>query len=285
MMKQIKAILALIWVCAVIGCSTDGPVYLTDHPDEGKIILHTDWSNRGEEVEIPATFSIEIDTYKVTVPTADTYTVPQLFMPGTYRAYIYNPVPEVTVANGVATVGPVTDTFIPSLSAWFFTCVLDATLEADTDHDFTAVMTQQARRLTLFIEFPADDVDRVSEITATLSGVAGAWDFTTNEPAGSAVNIPLSFSRQTQGVNAGKWAATVLLLGITGEEQWLTGTISYGSGIPTSQALKSELTDGMAGFNADKKTPLALQGKLDDHSISGAIEEWERIEAIFIGTD
>uniref|UniRef100_S0DEL0 Uncharacterized protein n=1 Tax=termite gut metagenome TaxID=433724 RepID=S0DEL0_9ZZZZ len=74
-------------------------------------------------------------------------------------------------------------------------------------------------------------------------------------------NIALNFTKITTGADAGKWSATVRLLGVAGSEQKLTGTVAFTGGSPNSIALNSDLSAALASFNAGKKTPLTLGGQ------------------------
>ena len=72
----------------------------------------------------------------------------------------------------------------------------------------------------------------------------------------------LPFTKITEGADAGKWKATVRLLGVTGTEQLLTGEIRYADGNPTPTTLKSDLTEALAAFNTGKGESLTLGGTL-----------------------
>ncbi|MDR2882628.1 MAG: hypothetical protein LBU98_02435, partial [Alistipes sp.] len=65
----------------------------------------------------------------------------------------------------------------------------------------------------------------------------------------------------TTGTDAGKWSATVRLLGVAGSEQKLTGTVAFTAGSPNDMALNSDLTTALANFNTGKKEPLILGGQ------------------------
>ena len=101
------------------------------------------------------------------------------------------------------------------------TSVQEVTVEVDTDHELTAVMHQQVRQLTLVIEPTGDAADRIESIEGSLSGAAGTLDFATGT-YGATSDVALHFTMITEGSDAGKWTATVRLLGITGNTQTLT---------------------------------------------------------------
>ena len=110
--------------------------------------------------------------------------------------------------------------------SWFFTHAEQVAIEQDKDHAFTAAMKQQVRELTLVVEPTGDAAGRITEIAASLTGAAGTLDFAT-DTYGAASNVVLPFTKITEGDDAGKWKATVRLLGVTGTEQLLTGEIRY----------------------------------------------------------
>ena len=134
------------------------------------------------------------------------------------------------------------------------------TVEADTDYELTAVMHQQVRQLTLVIEPTGDAADRIESIEGALSGAAGTMDFAT-----------------------GTYGAASRLLGITGNTQTLTATLTYSNGNPQPTELESDLTAALADFNADKTVPLTLGGTIaetpEETEFSGfEITGWETVE-------
>lgn len=253
-----KLFIAAISMTLLLGsCNTDDPIYETDHPEQGKIILTTDWTNRTSGVDIPLSYTVRVGDYLTTI-SGETNTIDNLFVPATYRMCIYNPADHLTVSGTTATAD-----YAAGTAGWFFSCAMDAIIEKDREHVFTAVMRQQVRELTLVIEPMGETAARIERITASLSGVAGTLDID-NETHGTASNIALNFTKITSGEDAGKWSATVRLLGVTGNEQILSGTIAFASGAPNDMTLESDLTAALENFNADKKTPLTLGGELVD---------------------
>ena len=164
---------------------------------------------------------------------------------------------------------------------WFFTHAEQVAIEQDKDHAFTAAMKQQVRELTLVVEPTGDAAGRITEISAHLTGAAGTLDFAT-DTYGAASNVVLPFTRITEGDDAGKWKATVRLLGVTGTEQLLTGEIRYADGNPRPTTLESDLSEALKEFNAKKTEPLTLGGTLetpDEVEIQGtSISDWKEID-------
>ena len=123
---------------------------------------------------------------------------------------------------------PFSATLISNAPGWLMTSVQEVTIEADTDHELTAAMHHQVRQLTLVIEPTGDAADRIESIEDCLSGAAGTLDFATGT-YGAASDVALHFTRITEGSDAGKWTATVRLLGIVGDTQRLTATLTTDS--------------------------------------------------------
>lgn len=256
----------------------------TPHPDTGKITVTADWTDRGEGVELPAQWTVTMGDYTGT-ETGETHAPDYLFNPGDYTLAAYSTPENITISGSTATVAPTagdgTGSFISNAPGWLFTSVQEVTIEADTDYDLTAAMHQQVRQLTLVIEPTGDAADRIESIEGALSGAAGTMDFATGT-YGAASDVALHFTKITEGDDAGKWTATVRLLGITGERQTLTATLTYSNGNPQPTELESDLTAALADFNADKTEPLTLGGTMAETPAEAGVEagitDWEKID-------
>ena len=230
-------------------------LYNTPHPDHGKITVTADWSARGEGIDIPATWTVSMGDYTGT-ETSATHAPDHLFAPGSYTLAVWNPAEGIlavwnpaegiTVSGTTATVAAATgnragtDAFVDNAPGWFFTHTEQVSIEKDKDYPLTAAMKQQVRELTLVIEPTGDAAGRITEIAASLTGAAGTLDFAT-DTYGAASSVVLPFTKITEGADAGKWTATVRLLGVTGTEQLLTGEIRYADGNPLPTTLESDL--------------------------------------------
>lgn len=238
----------LLWSCDV-----KDPIYETDYPEQGKITLTTDWTNRTSGIDVPASYTVKAGDYAATL-TGATNTVANLFDPGNYSLYVYNTADNIAISGTT-----ITANYSAGALDWMFTCNMDVAIEKDKMHELTAVMTQQVRQLALVIEPTGGATDRIESITATLRGIAGSYDMASGTHGGAS-NVPLTFAKQTAGDYVGKWMAVVRLLGVTGSEQKLTGIITFAGDTSGNMALESDLTTALAAFNADKKTPITLGG-------------------------
>ena len=255
-------------------------LYDTPHPDTGKVTVTADWSDRGEGVDIPASWHIAMGDYTGTENGA-THSSDHLFSPGSYTLAAYN-IPEGITASGTtAAVAAADGGFIVNTPGWLFTSVQEAEIEADTDYELTAVMHQQVRQLTLVIEPAGDAADRIESIEGTLSGAAGTLDFATGTHS-TPSEVELHFTKITDGNDAGKWMATVRLLGIAGDAQRLTATLTYTDGNPQPTSLNSDLTSALNGFNDGKTAPLTLGGTIaetpGEAGFTGEITDWETVD-------
>ena len=272
-------ILSLALLLTLGGCVKD-ELHDTPHPDTGKVTVTADWTDRGEGVDIPASWQIVMGDYTGT-ETGATHSSDHLFSPGNYTLAAYN-IPEgITVSGTTAAVAAADGGFIVNTPGWLFTSVQEVEIEADTDYSLTAVMQQQVRELTLMIEPAGDAADRIESIDGTLSGAAGTLDFATGTH-GTPSELGLHFTKITSGDDAGKWTATVRLLGIAGDAQRLTATLTYTDGNPADTSLDSDLTAALDGFNNGKTAPLTLGGTIaetpGEAGFTGEITGWETVD-------
>lgn len=275
----IRYCVAATLTLAATSCVKD-ELHDTPHPDYGKITVTADWSDRGEGVDIPAEWTVTMGDYTGT-ETGETHSPDYLFKPGGYTLAAYN-IPEgITISGTTATVAAADGGFIVNTPGWLFSSVQEVAIEADTDYSLTAVMRQQVRQLTLMIEPTGDAAERIESIEGTLSGAAGTLDFATGT-YGTPSEVELHFTKITDGDDAGKWMATVRLLGIAGNLQRLTATLTYTDGNPQPTALESDLTEALADFNDGKTAPLTLGGTIaetpGEAGFTGEITDWETVD-------
>ena len=277
--RYTTTMLTLALLLTLGGCVKD-ELHDTPHPDTGSIAVTADWTGRGEGVDIPAEWTVTMGGYTGTETDA-THSPDYLFNPGSYTLAVYNPADGITVSGTTATVAAADGGCIVNTPGWFFTSVQEVAIAADTDYSLTAVMHQQVRELTLMIEPAGDAADRIESIGGTLSGAAGSLDFATGT-YGTPSEVELHFTKITDGDDAGKWTATVRLLGIAGNLQRLTATLTYTDGNPQPTSLISDLTAALDGFNDGKTAPLTLGGTLaetpGEAGFTGEITDWEKVD-------
>lgn len=277
----IRYCVAAALTLAATSCVKD-ELHDTPHPDYGKITVTADWSDRGGGVDIPAEWTVTMGGYTGT-ETGATHSPDYLFNPGSYTLAVYNPADDIMVSGTTAAVVQEAGNgaYISNTPGWLFSSVQEVAIEADTDYELTAVMRQQVRQLTLVIEPTGDAAERIETIEGTLSGAAGTLDFATGI-YGTPSEVKLHFTKITKGDDAGKWMATVRLLGIAGNLQRLTATLTYTDGNPQPTSLNSDLTTALDGFNDGKTAPLTLGGTIaetpGEAGFTGEITDWETVD-------
>jgi len=254
-MKKIQFIITLSVLLFSACARVD--VYDTDHPNHGAITLTTDWSQIGQGIAAPQTYTIQMGRYSANV-TGATNVIDNLFLPGNYQANIYNTANKIAVSGSVATLAT-TGGIADPLPGWLFTSTLKADIEQDKEQHLTATMRQQVRQLNLVIEPTGGTTDRIERITASLSGVASSLDFASNTHNGAASVVPV-FSKRSDG----KWVATVRLLGITGDEQKLSTTMFFADNSPAPISEESNIHSQLSNFNSDKRAPLTLTMRITE---------------------
>ena len=256
-----KLSVAVVAVCAFVSCNINDPIYNTTHPDHGKITLTTDWTNIGTGINKPSTYTVAVGDYSTTL-SSDANTIDNLFLPGTYRTVVYNTADNIAISGTMAAANYTTGAL-----GWLFSSAIDAEVEKDTDHAFTAIMQQQVRQLTIKLQPTGGTINRITGIQGTLSGVASSLDFATGFHSNMA-NMPLTFGKD----NDGYWSVTMRLLGITGTAQTLDFTMTFADGDPASVSVSSDLGSTLASFNTDKKTPITLSTLLAETPTSTGFE-------------
>ena len=255
-------------------------LYNTPHPNHGKITVTADWSARGEGIDIPATWTIAMGDYTGT-ETAATHAPDHLFAPGSYTLVAWNPAEGITVSGTTATVAPAsgsqtTGTFIDNAPGWFFTHAEQVTIEKDTDYPFTAAMRQQVRELQLELEVTQGRPELIQSVTATLSGIAGAFDMARGHTSGEPTSTVFSFTR-----DGSRLTADARLLGTMGTVQTLVLDIVFTDGGRT-QRTEVDLTEALADFNGDMTTAYRVTGTLETpvgmEEGKGEITGWETVE-------
>lgn len=255
-------------------------LYNTPHPGHGKITVTADWSARGEGIDIPATWTIAMGDYTGT-ETAATHAPDHLFAPGSYTLVAWNPAEGITVSGTTATVAPAsgsqtTGSFIDNAPGWFFTHVEQVSIEKDTDYPLTAAMQQRVRELQLELEVTQGRPELIQSVTATLSGIAGAFDMARGQTSGEPASTVFSFTR-----DGSRLTADARLLGTMGAVQTMVLDIVFVDGERT-QRTEIDLTEAMKDFNSNMTTAYRVTGTLETpvgmEECNAEITGWESVE-------
>lgn len=267
MKNSIKhSLLAAAALLIVVGCDPKDPIYNTPNPQKGIVTLNTSWVSIGKGLTVPESYTVAAADYTATL-SGLANRLDHLFDPSEIRINVYNTAEHISMNGTTATIARATGNadgagpFIHATPGWLFASTGQMMIEKDKEHFHTAMMQQQVRQLTLIIEPTGGTTDRVERIEGYLTGAAASLNFADSTHA-TPSNVAIQFTRIADGANAGKWSATMRLLGTVGGQQKLNAIIYFAGGSPASITLDSDLSTELAAFNADKRTPFTLGGQV-----------------------
>ena len=266
-MRKGHKILATAFALALAGGCVKDTLYDTPHPDRGVVSVSVDVPQGAE-----GDYTVEVDG----TPLDKGATASEPLAPGTHTVLVYNTPAGFTVTDGIAYVErldgirALTDLIEPLPGVLYagrqtVTVLADDTLRVDLD------VAQRTRDLRLELTVTEGDPQRITAITGTLSGVAGAYDLRTETLHGEAVSTAPAFTR-----NGDKIEADLRLLGTMGEAQVLTLTLTFTDGL--TQTVESDLTEALANFNSDMEQTFTVTGSLRTPTEAGlggcTITDW-----------
>jgi hypothetical protein len=217
----------------------------TGHPDHGKINLSLNWDDRAEDVDIPSSYRVVAGSFSGDA-TGESFTPDHLFDPGALTVIAYAAADNITISDNTATLVSA-DGIFSAAPGWFFSGSQSLTVVKDTDHPVAVEMHQQTGLLTVELtSLPAG----VTAVNATLSGMATQINLETGATTGDPGTVAPVFTQSED-----KYVATVKLLGTVGSSQTLTLTMT---GENINREIIHDLSEDLAAFNSNKKTPVLL---------------------------
>jgi len=251
-----KIVLFLGSVLLLASCDVKDPIYNTPHPNHGIVMGLTEWSQRGEGVEVPAEYLVEVSGTTNTA-NATTFIMPGLFEPGNVEVLAYNLPAGVSANGGIATVSTGTDgTLLVPDAGVLFSGVATTHVVADDTARVTLAMQQRMREVRFTLTITDGAPERITDIKARLDGVTASINLRTGEVIGNSASVMLSFLRKGDKLSANVW-----IIGIIEEaKQQIVTTLTFSDNhrIETT----TDVTDIFRHFNADKLTPLGVTGSL-----------------------
>lgn len=274
-MKKKSAVICLICVICVpwllASCVKD-ELHDTPHPDQGVVSVSVDYPQGAEEDD----YTVEVDGK----PLDEGDNASDPLAPGEHTVLVYNTPEGFTVTDGIAYVERVDGTraltdLIDPLPETLYSGTKTVTVVADDTLHLDLSVAQRTRDLRLELTVTEGDPERITAITGTLSGVAGAYDLRSETLYGEAVSTRPAFTR-----SGGKVVADLRLLGTMGEAQVLTLRLSFLNGNPQDITIESDLTEQLAGFNLGTGT-ITLDGELHtptEAGVEAAIMDWKVVD-------
>ena len=258
---------AAVFALLLAGCVKD-ELYDTPHPDKGVIAVTINQPQGAEEGD----YTVEVDGQ----PLDEGDNASNPLTPGEHTVLVYNTPEGFTVTDGIAYVERVDGTraltdLIDPLPETLYSGTKTVTVVADDTLHLDLSVAQRTRDLRLELTVTEGDPERITGITGTLSGVAGAYDLRNETLYGEAVSTAPAFTR-----NGDKVSADLRLLGTMGEAQVLTLTLTFTDGL--TQTVESDLTEVLANFNGDMEQTFTVTGSLRTPTEAGlggcTITDW-----------
>lgn len=296
------------------GCVKDD-LHNTPHPDQGAVVITTDWMGRSSDAISPGSYILRIGTQEQTVSgemsvanasvllggqdlparqrtrgiTAgeDTNVFNALFPPGEQDLLVYHQTKGMTVNGSTATVNTLADGTLEPMPGYLFSAARKLEIEKDDTLMVTVPMRQHIRRLTLALNLKAGDEQRIRTTAATLTNMASAVDLTTGaitSTEGTTVIPAFALGTEAEGTTAAgqpQLSATMRLLGVVaGERQMLTLNITLTTG--HVQTITTDLTEMLKDFDtgADME-PLELDATLElptEAGFTATISDWNVVD-------
>lgn len=223
------------------------------------VTLNTDWSLRGENVDIPSDYIVYMNNEEQRYDKHKDVSLPD-YPYGDYFALIYNPAEKVTVEGYKSFIVDTNeDLEVATDPEWLFTSSLDV-LYDETSRSFTAVMKQQMRQLNIIVSYTGEN-DPI-DIECNISGVASELelDFENGDEKYKKSSIARTLLNKNED---GDFVASMRLFGIVPSDiQVLNLDIAVSP--DHIKNINENISELVEKFNVDKHIPLTLVVELDD---------------------
>lgn len=279
----------LIFSFAVLqlsGCGKDDR-YNTLHPDQGAVVVTTDWSDCSSDAVLPDRYVLRIGDMEQEV-SGEMNVFNALFYPGRQDLQVFHWAEGITINENIATVNTLTDGTLDPMPGYLFSGREDLEIVKDDTLRVIVPMRQHIRSLTLTLKLTPGDEVRIAGTAAILTGIASAVDLSSGAViATEGKDIVPSFvlgkdKDMPQIRAAGKpvLSAILHLLGaVTGERQLLTLTLTLKDG--NVQIITTDLTELLKNFAAGDGEPLELDATLElsrATEVGGTITGWNLVD-------
>ena len=270
-MYTVRYCVAAALLLAATSCVKD-ELHDTPHPDRGAVTV----SLTGLAADGAYVLDINGQTADIT---GSPFTFPDLLTPGTYSLVVYNRAEGFTFDGRMAQVHTedgktrADGASIIPLPGYLKTASREITVTADDTLRVSLVPQQRVRDLHIEFTVTQGRPELIQSVTATLGGIAGAFDMEAEQTVGEPVSTVFAFTRE-----GSKLTADLRLLGTMGDVQTLVLDIVFTDGGRT-QHTEVELTEAMKEFNGDMTTAYRVTGTLETpvgmEEGKGEITGWE----------
>lgn len=250
-------------------------LYYTPHPNLGAGVVTADFSQRSESSPAPQEYTLVIGGESCTAPAGQPYCHPVKFLPGNYTLTAWNACDKMTTEGLNIRINTLSANIVHAMPGHLFTARQQITVIQDDTLHVRLTMMQRTRDLHFDLTVTEGDPELIASITGRLDGVAGVFDLEAQRPGADRFAVMPAFTR-----SGDKVTADARLLGLGGDGLTLTLDLTFTDG--RTQHIESDMTDLLAGFNADDMTvPLTVKGNIltpIGAGFTATITDWEIIE-------
>lgn len=256
MKKELYTRLFGLAVLMLLPSCVKDTIYNTPHPDKGALVIHLPEELVGESHVV----KINERSYElVSVP----FVCPDMLPAGNHTIILHNRADGFVFDGFVARIGDVTNKSrangapMNPVPDYLRTVSQEVAIVADDTLRVTPVPVQRVRDLHIELEVTHGRPELIQSVTATLDGVAGAFDMATEQTVGDPCSTVFSFGRENN-----KLTADLRLLGTMGVSQKLSLDVVFVDGGRT-QYTETDLTEALKNFNGDMTTTYRVLGTLE----------------------
>ena len=265
--KVIQKFLVIL-ILAFFGCCTDES-YNTQHPDEGGIILTTEWlNNENATISTYRAYAVSSSGFARRFDNLSGTTNNLVVEPGEVTLFVYNDAEHIQISGNRATVAAA-GAGISAMPGLFFSSCGNVRTEQDRDTPYTALMVRRTGSLKLsFAIKPVGMIGRVQTVRAALDGVASEVNLQTGVLSNpSSVYFSLS-------PNSFYATAVISLLGFEpSARQNLKLDVEFDNGNMAS--VTTDLSSLVKDFDASKSSLFTLNATMTVSESNVTVGNWE----------
>ncbi len=261
-----------------VACSDDEQ---QDTSEAGALLISTSWMEAydffNDITEDYFLASVDGgDAKQLTLATYSCY-YPDLLTSGTHSVLAYNEAKGITIDGNSARVNQLDDDTVEPMPNYFFMAKQDVTINGGDTVRVDLEMKRLVYPVTMTLDLEKENTDRLENISATLSGVAGGVDFESGEPLPGSVTIKPQLGRYGDSSRAVGLGFSLLcrVMGVdTTSRQILTINFIMDDG--STRTVTSDLTDYLKDITTRKSMSIkATVGIPQDGQTTGEIDSWQ----------
>ena len=265
----------LVSSIALTSCVKDD-LFDTPHPAHGVVVVSADFTERSAGADIPVEYLLHHTCCGVNaesaMPVGEARPIPELFAPKSHSLLAWTGCSGMTAVDGIVTADETAPGMINPMPGYLFATIHEISVVRDDTLHVTLPMAQRNGDLRIELTVSEGNPALIESVTGTLTGVAAAFDLSSQQTSGAAKATHMDFSRIDD-----KLTAKARLLGFIAESPTFTLHIKYTDG--RSQTLENgNFADAVREFGDKMTETFVLTNKLKtpiEAGMSATIEDWQ----------